>query len=217
MTKQHAREAGFSLIEAMAALAVSAAVIGGLGAIAGQWIPRWREGLATLRRSDVAASGLERIADDLAAVAYVRTNAASLGPYFEGDAQGVAFVRAAADRDQPWSLEVVRLGPAPADGKSAFVRTRSPYAPGPQLSGTLRDPVVLVPPPFGLTFAYAGDDGVWRPQWRGQKQLPAKISVTLADASVSPPMVFATVVSPHAQAAPPEPAAEAQSNAEASE
>ena len=38
---------GFSLIEAMAALALTAIIILALSSVAGQWLPNWRRGLST--------------------------------------------------------------------------------------------------------------------------------------------------------------------------
>ncbi|MBV8662981.1 MAG: prepilin-type N-terminal cleavage/methylation domain-containing protein, partial [Hyphomicrobiales bacterium] len=41
-----AAEDGFSLIEALASVAVMAVILGALGLISGQWIPSWSRGLA---------------------------------------------------------------------------------------------------------------------------------------------------------------------------
>jgi general secretion pathway protein J len=41
--------------------------------------------------------------------------------------------------------------------------------------------VVLIRSPFRISFAYAGADQVWQKQWRGQKQLPDAIRISVRD------------------------------------
>jgi general secretion pathway protein J len=50
--------AGFSLIEAMAALALTATVILALSSVAGQWLPNWRRGFVDLQRATCSARAL---------------------------------------------------------------------------------------------------------------------------------------------------------------
>ena len=57
--------AGFSLIEAVATLALTATIIMALSSVAGQWLPNWRRGFVDLQRADLLGVGLERIVDDL--------------------------------------------------------------------------------------------------------------------------------------------------------
>ena len=54
--------AGFSLIEAMAALALTAIIILALSSVAGQWLPNWRRGFVDLQRADLLGIGLCLIA-----------------------------------------------------------------------------------------------------------------------------------------------------------
>ena len=67
--------AGFSLIEAMAALALTAIIILALSSVTGQWLPNWRRGFVDLQRADLLGVGLERVVDDLSAAEYVTPSA----------------------------------------------------------------------------------------------------------------------------------------------
>ena len=67
--------AGFSLIEAMATLALTATIILALSSVAGQWLPNWRRGFVDLQRADLLSVGLERVVDDLSAAEYVTRSA----------------------------------------------------------------------------------------------------------------------------------------------
>ena len=51
--------AGFSMIEALATLALTATIILALSSVAGQWLPNWRRGFVDLQRVDLLGIGLE--------------------------------------------------------------------------------------------------------------------------------------------------------------
>ena len=121
--------AGFSLIEAMATLALTATIILALSSVAGQWLPNWRRGFVDLQRADLLGAGLERLVDDLSAAEYVTPSAGSRGPLFEGDASSVMFVRSAIGPDAYPHLEIVRLAEIKEDRGLAMVRTRARFAP----------------------------------------------------------------------------------------
>ncbi len=107
--KPEARVAGFSLIEAMAALALTATIVMALAAVTGQWLPNWRRGFVDLQRADLLGVGLERIVEDVSAAEYVTPRADAPTPLFEGDSTTVIFVRSAIGPNSHPHLEVVRL------------------------------------------------------------------------------------------------------------
>ena len=121
--------AGFSLIEAMAALALTATIILALSSVAGQWLPNWRRGFVDLQRADLLGVGLERLSDDLSAAEYVTPSAGAPAPLFEGNASSAVFVRSAIGPDAYPHLEVVRLAEIKEDRGLAMVRMRALFAP----------------------------------------------------------------------------------------
>jgi len=207
--------AGFSLIEAMAALALTATIILALSSVAGQWLPNWRRGFVDLQRADLLGVGLERLVDDLSAAEYVTRSAGAAAPLFEGDASSVMFVRSAIGPDAYPHLEVVRLAEIKEDRGLAMVRTRARFAPtapkppgAPAQAIAFGDPVTLIRAPFHISFAYAGPDRVWLPSWKGREQLPEAVRITAWFEEPTPrkasesgekekrerPLVFQTVV-----------------------
>jgi general secretion pathway protein J len=178
-----ARVAGFSLIEAMATLALTATIILTLSSVAGQWLSNWRRGFIDLQRADLLGISLERLVDDLFAAEYVTRSAAT--PLFEGDASSVMFVRSAIGSDGYPHLEVVRLAEIKEDRGLAMVPTRACFAPtAPKPPGApaqpiaFGDPVTLIRAPLHISFAYAGPDRVWLPSWKGWEQLPEAVRVS---------------------------------------
>jgi general secretion pathway protein J len=206
--------AGFSLIEAMAALALTAIIILALSSVAGQWLPNWRRGFVDLQRADLLGIGLERLADDLSAAEYVTSSAGAPAPLFEGDASSAVFVRSAIGPDADPHLEIVRLAEIREDRGLAMVRTRARFAPTSPSSLAqaiaFGDPVPLIRAPFHISFAYAGPDRLWLPSWKGRKQLPEAVRISVRD-TVANRVLSASTVARLKVTAPgaPKPQAEA--------
>jgi general secretion pathway protein J len=180
--------AGFSLIEAMATLALTAIIILALSSVAGQWLPNWRRGFVDLQRAELLGVGLERLVDDLSAAEYVTRSAGSPAPVFEGDASSVIFVRSAIGPDVYPHLEIVRLAEIKEDRGLAMVRTRARFAPtvptapgAPAQAVAFGDPVTLIRAPFHISFAYAGPDRLWLSSWKDRKQLPEAVRISVRD------------------------------------
>lgn len=211
--------AGFSLIEAMATLALTATIILTLSSVAGQWLPNWRRGFVDLQRADLLGAGLERLVDDLSAAEYVTASAGARGPLFEGDASSVIFVRSAIGPDAYPHLEIVRLAEIKQDGGLAMVRTRARFAPtepkppgAPSGAIAFGDPVTLIRAPFRISFAYAGPDRVWVPSWKGREQLPEAVRISVRDA-VANRVLAASTVARIRVTSPGAPKLQAQANA----
>jgi len=181
------RTDGFSLLEAVAAVALTATIILALGSITGLWLPNWRRGFADLQRADLVGQGLALLLDDLSVAEYVTPWGEAPGPLFEGDLSSVVFVRSAIGPDSRPQLEVVRIAEASDDRGPALIRTRSRFAPvahgRPAQPFAFADPVALIRAPFQVAFAYAGPEHVWAQRWRNEERLPEAVRVTIVDAS----------------------------------
>jgi len=180
-----ARLAGFSLIEATAAVALTATIVMALSAVTGQWLPNWRRGFVALQRADLLGVALERVAVDISAAEYVMPSGDAPAPLFEGDSSTVIFVRSATGPNSYPHLEVVRLAPGADDRGPALTRTRAafqPTAPGARAkSFAFGDAVALVRPPFLVVFAYSGQDRVWVDSWKGRQHLPEAVRISIRD------------------------------------
>jgi general secretion pathway protein J len=186
MTRDSESVAGFSLIEAMAALALTATIITALGSVAAQWLPNWGRGFIRLQDADLLAAGVERIAADLSAAEFVTQSGRAPSLSFAGDVASVTFVRSAMGPNAGPHLEFVRLAETRDERGFEIVRTRAPFVPaGPDglaPAVDFTDPVVLVRSPNRLTFSYAnGGDRVWLSQWKAQESLPNAVRITVRD------------------------------------
>ena len=184
--KPEALRAGFSLIEATAAIALTTTIVMALSSVTGQWLPNWRRGLVDLQRADLLGVGVERIIGDVSAAEYVTPSGDAPAPLFEGDSSAVEFVRSAIGPNSYPHLEVVRLAQTKDDRGPALMRSRAPFAstaPGARVKPfVFGDAVALIRAPFHISFAYAGKDRVWVDTWKGQERLPDAVRITVRDA-----------------------------------
>ena len=206
LTKNHAGEAGFTLIETLVALALTGLVLSALANITAQWLPNWNRGMDRIQSSESIGLALQRICADLAAAEYVPANREQRQPLFDGSELSVTFVRTALGPNARPGLDVVRIGEITDQRDLVTVRSRAPFAPlqpAASLSEQLQfgDPVVLMRAPFRLSFSYAGRDRVWKTNWHDPDKLPAAIMLTVRDAATERVLSVSTVTSIHAEAA----------------
>jgi general secretion pathway protein J len=203
--RDHARAAGFTLIETLIATALMVAVLTALATVTAQWLPNWNRGFVRVQRTELLSLGIERVVADIAAAQYVPAHYATRKPLFEGRELSVTFVRAAIGPNSPPGLEIVRLAEA-ADARGlALVRTQMPFAPVDPNVGVdlhrLRAPVVLARVPFRLSFAYAGADRVWKSTWINAPELPTAVRVTVRNAATGRTLSVSTAAIIHVNVA----------------
>jgi general secretion pathway protein J len=204
LERQRAREAGFTLIETLVAMALMGLVLSALASITAQWLPNWNRGLDRIQRSESISVALQRIGADLAAAEYVSVNRDARRPLFDGSELSVTFVRTAFGPNTGLGLDVVRVGETTDRQGLVMVRSRAPFRPLPlasSLSEQLHfgEPVVLLRAPFRLSFAYAGRDRIWKSNWHDSDKLPAAIKLTVRDAASERILSISTVAPVHVQ------------------
>jgi general secretion pathway protein J len=204
LAKQRVSEGGFTLIETLVSLALMGLVLSALANLTAQWLPNWNRGLERIQRSELIGIALQRIGADLAAAEYVPANRGERRPLFDGSELSVTFVRTALGPNTGLGLDVVRVGETTDRLGLATVRSRSSFRPLPlasSLSEQLHfgDPVVLLRAPFRLSFAYAGQDLVWKSSWHDSDKLPAAIRLTVRDAASERILSISTIAPVHVQ------------------
>jgi general secretion pathway protein J len=198
-------EAGFSLIEALVAVALMSAVLAALATVTAQWLPNWRRGFVIVQQSELLEVGLERLVADLSAAAFVPPGGNSLHPLFVGNPGSIVFVRTALGPNTRPGLEVVRIAEPVDDHGPVLVRSRARFTPlAPDApTGTLptfKDPVVVLHAPYRVSFSYAGKDGKWKRTWEDKALLPRAIRIIVRDSATQLPFSASTIAMIHVDA-----------------
>jgi general secretion pathway protein J len=176
-------ERGFTLLEALIALALTGVLLGMLTTVTGHWMANWRTGFGRVQNADLLGLGVDRIAADLAAAEYTSLEGDARF-FFDGTESSVTFVRSAIGPNAVAGLEIVRLGEIDDARGRVLVRSRAPFSPitaravgdgGVEFT----NPIVLVRPPFRVSFAFAGRDRIWKEIWADVKQMPSAVRVTV--------------------------------------
>lgn len=203
-------EAGFSLFEALVAIAVMALILGALASVTAQWLPAWNRGLARSQASEQLAIALDRLTADLAAAEFVTPNQSDSVPLFVGEERSVMFVRSALGPNNRAGMEIVKIAETTDRGGRALVRTRAAFTPlpaGARAVGsiTFAGPVVLLREPYRVNFAYANPRGGWLRTWIGSVVLPTSVRIEIRQADRE--TVLSTATRVHAELAAPRPEA----------
>jgi len=194
--------AGFTLVEALLAVALMGAILAAIATVTAQWLPNWNRGFARVQRAETLAAGLERIVADVAAAEFISASAAIRTPVFDGTELSVTFLRNAIGPNTRPGLELVRIQETGSEKGLTTVRTRARFLPvgrdGINVQPAPSDPVVLVRAPYRVAFAYAGPDRIWRTAWRNQAKLPTAIRIQIRDATTDRTLAASTATLVHA-------------------
>jgi general secretion pathway protein J len=200
-------ESGFTLLEALVAVALMGVLLATLAAVTAQWMPAWKAGFDRVQGADLLGLGLDRIVADLAAAEFVSPGGENTRPLFDGTASSVTFVRSAIGPNASAGLEIVRLAETDDARGRVLVRARVPFVPVTAQdidAGDLEftNPIVLVRPPFHVSFAFAGSDRIWQETWHDVVQLPNAVRVTVRNAMTDQilPVSTATLLNVNAPA-----------------
>jgi general secretion pathway protein J len=201
-TSRNRRIAGFTLVEALASIALMSTIVVALSAVTGQWMPNWHRGFGRVQRLETLDVGLQRLVSDLEAAEFVTANNASKAPIFLGEAKSVTIVRSANAPGTTPHLEFVRLAETVDERGFALVRSHAPFKPldpNRPIDAQIyfADPVVLVRAPFRVSFAFAGEDRLWRDSWRNEVFLPSASRIEVRDAATDRVLAVSTAALLH--------------------
>jgi general secretion pathway protein J len=193
-------EAGFTLIEALAATVLMGMILGALAILSAQWLPNWNRGFGRVQRIELLDVALDRIVKDLADAVFITAGRGTTDPLFEGSELAVTFVRSAWGPNVRPGLEIVRIAETADRLGPALVRARTSFVPNVGADRVhFSDPVVLLRMPYRFTFGYAGQDQVWKSTWLQQRELPSIVRLTVRDAPTEQTLSVSTTALIHTQ------------------
>lgn len=182
------REAGFTLVEVLAALALASLIF----VVLNQAMTTIERGVAASRGSlgdqDAVDAAARIFARDVARIAKIRRagTGTQQGYLFEGTARQMIYPLAETEGLAAGGLYLVRLRLENARGEVQLIRERAPLLPGEELQvpGAWDDQVVLLEGRFDISFSYRAQNAgsrAWVDGWTGADAVPQQISLTIAE------------------------------------
>jgi len=200
LRRRQGGEAGFTLVEALAATVLMGIILGALAIVTAQWLPNWSRGFGRVQRTELLDIALDRMVADLAAVEFITAGRRTTRPLFEGSELAVTFVRSALGPNARPGLEIVRIAETADRLGPVVVRSRARFVPNVSADQVhFTDPVVLLRMPYRLRFAYAAQDRMWKDTWLQERGLPSIVRLTVRDAGTEQTLAVSTTAVVHAQ------------------
>jgi general secretion pathway protein J len=182
-------ERGFTLIEVLAALAISSVVIIATAGLIHDVVLNFDRGTRGVNSAEHVLLAVERLATDFASARQVPQSGegANAMVAFVGEPTRVKLVAAGGAATGPRGEELVSLTVEEKDGTSRLIRRRAAWL-GPRTafeSVALRDPVSLIDGNIDIAFAFgrvAPNGAVtWADTWNAQPLLPRLVRLTVRD------------------------------------
>jgi general secretion pathway protein J len=185
---------GFTLVEALAALAITAVIIAATGALVHNVAFGFDKGTRSVNEGERLILAVERLTDDFSSARFVqwgRRNSLELA--FVGDARNdehpatLTFVSAKSGVDTEAGDEIVNLTVEQDVDRSRLVRRRAPWFGTRTRFEEIRfsDPVVLLEGKFAIAFAFGQVTPKatisWSDAWEGQQALPRFVRLIFRD------------------------------------
>jgi prepilin-type N-terminal cleavage/methylation domain-containing protein len=188
MCRDNASQAGFTLVEVLAALSLTVLIFVFLNlamTAVGRGIEKSQ---VSLGNGAALSSAAEIFSADVARIAKIRrkSNEKAQGYLFGGEPTQMVYPVAEGETSGRAGLYLVRLRVAEVQNRAQLVRERVLLVPGePLASGDAwGDVVVLLSGDYDIDFAYRAQrssERGWSKDWSGQKGMPEEISLTVTD------------------------------------
>lgn len=182
------RQAGFTLVEVLAALALASLIFVSLNLAMTTIQSSLTKSRDNLTSQDAITLATRIFASDAARIAKIRmgprTNAQ--GYLFEGTTRRMIYPLAEREGVSGRGLYLVRLRVAEHESAVQLIRERAPLPPGeePDMDVDWDDAVVLLEGSFDIAFAYrAQRSGMrdWADNWSAFRDMPEQVRLTIVD------------------------------------
>jgi prepilin-type N-terminal cleavage/methylation domain-containing protein len=181
---------GFTLVEALAALAIAAVILVATGGLMRNVAGSFDRGTRGVGEAELLLLATDRLASDFGSARYaLQKSGDKYAVAFAGEPTKVAFVGAAGIGVDPQREELVTLTIESIDEMTRLVRRRAVWLePGGHIEDlTPADPVVLIEGRLVMAFTFGrlSPDGTlsWSESWGGEPVLPHFVRLTLRSLS----------------------------------
>jgi prepilin-type N-terminal cleavage/methylation domain-containing protein len=215
MARATKSRAGFTLIETLAALAITSVIILSTGGLLYQSVFFFDRGTRTVDQGEQLALVIDSLTRDFGAARFaVQNSGASAKAAFTGTSASddgpakIVFVTAGGKAAGPQGEEIVSMTVEPGDEFEQLVRRRVAWR-GPRMhleDARPGDPVILIKGKLSISFAFSEltKDGklVWHDSWTGDNGLPHSVRLNMRDGMTGANLLAGAEFPIHADASP---------------
>lgn len=182
---------GFTLLETILSLALTAIIIGMLATLSRQWLSSWSLGADRMEYIESVTLAENRLAADIANALSFANRPDQQAPLFFGAESELIFISEPRKADATDHLIVIRYTSDPERG---VIRSTAPYNSRlPLRAQSFSSGIPLLPAPFRIAFSYASDEGETQAVW-SKFFLPARILFTLSTPATKTASTFSISV-----------------------
>ncbi len=187
-------EAGFTLLESVAALVLTGLLLSMLSIVTRQWLSNWNAGAKRAEDIEIIALTVNRIANDLSGMLAIPSSELSSSLLFKGSDQSVNFI---INGNGPHNEGLFSVGLLAAKHGGLLRASRAVQSPESKTGDEWDEIVPLLTNEYVVNFLYMKENGSWKSTWTGQS-LPNAIRITVIKAGTpfSQPLSF--IAKPHA-------------------
>lgn len=182
---------GFTLLETILSLALTAIIIGMLATLSRQWLSSWSLGADRMEYIESVTLAESRLATDIAGALSFVQRPDQQAPLFVGTESELIFISEPRKMDATDRLIVIRYHTDPERG---VIRNTAVYNSSlPLRAQSFSAGVTLLPAPFQIAFSYASDEGEPQAAW-DKLFMPSRILFTLSTPTTKIPSGYSISV-----------------------
>jgi general secretion pathway protein J len=174
-------DAGFTLVEALAALAIAGVLLAVIAEFAGRTLSNWNRGQGTIATMEMITRGLARMETDLSAIVPMSPPGSDgTTTYFAGNASQMVFVSATGFATGNRGVELLHFSVDRDGDDTVVVRTRGLVLNPPP---PFKDPVQIFRGRMKVRFYYRDSEGRIADAWNGRPDIPQAVLVDVKSAN----------------------------------
>jgi hypothetical protein len=174
------RNAGFSLLEVLAALVVTTLLILALTPLVSVMLTTWVRGSDVAGIVELRVRGVGVLRDDLRhAIIWAGFGRTENLPAFRGNETSMSFPAVSGLAEGQDGIEMISIDVASSTDGRALIRRRAPVIGTTYAAFT--DPIVLFSGPFKYFLGYYSSDGSEQSEWHDPLSLPSRVVLNIVD------------------------------------
>lgn len=178
--RQHRGQEGFTLLELLIAMTLTAVVFALLGSSLHLFAQGWDKRMSEASQRDMVSRAFSLVARDIEGTQRIVHEGEDEPQFiFQGQKDGLSLVAMEPPYPTRSGLFLITYGVKRAKGGAMLLRQRQAFHPDVEIKSRMdtRNAVPVIDGPYAMTFSYLDKDAGWRTSWTDKTRLPTAISL----------------------------------------